>query len=558
MSKYNFTLMTFSNIWYRLAVCCVILVSLFSCVEEDVTMAQKPEDLKNDSLSVSLSALNFGSKADTIELKITCQSRWRAYVTGLPTTETQWCSPSVKEGVGDKIIEIVVLTNDGLDSRQTTLYVSNEWGRMCRIEVTQNGMEETELNPSSLSFVKEGQAHTVNLRSNVFESFDNIDIVVSHDWISVEKIPTYKACKVTVATNPENTVRNGFILFSNAKEGFSAKVEVSQEGFSERDILIELYNALDGSKWVNQCNWTSTQNLSSWHGITTNDKGQVIAINLPNNGMTGRIPDVVAKLNALISLDLSGNNINFLYLPTNFQRLESLIMRNNAVATLDIEYLMAQPKLRVLEISNCYIGSRFPAFLAPNLTMLTISGCGLTGDISSSIINLNKLRLLDVSDNQLTTVPITIGNLKELQVLNLSKNRIKTLPPTIVGLGQLTDLYVSRNLLTELPDILANLNNLTLIEADNNLITAIGQDAIMAPNLKSLSLQNNKITGELPTYLTQATNLIYLYLSGNRLSGTIDQSIIDSEWFRSWFTHCKLCNQYGIGFTNCTASQRSN
>ncbi|EMS87158.1 leucine rich repeat protein [Leptospira noguchii str. Cascata] len=44
---------------------------------------------------------------------------------------------------------------------------------------------------------------------------------------------------------------------------------------------------------------------------------------------------------------------------------------------------------------------------------------------------MKDLELLDLSDNQLTTLPKEIGYLKKLWLLNLSRNQLKTLPKEI-------------------------------------------------------------------------------------------------------------------------------
>src|SRR5258708_7792659 len=71
---------------------------------------------------------------------------------------------------------------------------------------------------------------------------------------------------------------------------------------------------------------------------------------------------------------------------------------------------------------------------------------------SYTINQLWKLQKLDLSGNQLTTLPAAIGQLQHLQVLWLNRNQLTTLPAAIGQLQNLHRLYLSVNQLTTLPD----------------------------------------------------------------------------------------------------------
>uniref|UniRef100_A0A8C6VM55 Leucine rich repeat and sterile alpha motif containing 1 n=1 Tax=Naja naja TaxID=35670 RepID=A0A8C6VM55_NAJNA len=98
---------------------------------------------------------------------------------------------------------------------------------------------------------------------------------------------------------------------------------------------------------------------------------------------------------------------------------------------------------------------------------------------SCSISNLVTVKVLDLHDNQLTSLPADIGQLISLQVkknlldlqemclfIPLSLNVLKKLPSTLEGLRSLRTLDVSENSVQELPQALAHLRTLETLSLD--------------------------------------------------------------------------------------------
>ncbi|KAG9472544.1 hypothetical protein GDO78_018831 [Eleutherodactylus coqui] len=79
---------------------------------------------------------------------------------------------------------------------------------------------------------------------------------------------------------------------------------------------------------------------------------------------------------------------------------------------------------------------------------------------------LKSLRVLNVERNVLRSLPDSIGDLVQLQTLNVNGNKLKLLPPTIGGLRCLRTLNISENRLSELPPALANVHTLETLTLD--------------------------------------------------------------------------------------------
>ena len=101
---------------------------------------------------------------------------------------------------------------------------------------------------------------------------------------------------------------------------------------------------------------------------------------------------------------------------------------------------------KVLDLSNQELTNiPISVFNQTNLEELNVSHNSLTGAIQSQIGQLKNLKILNASYNKMTGVPSEVGQLQNLQVLDLSYNQLTGLPNELGNLKNLKILNLSGN-----------------------------------------------------------------------------------------------------------------
>ena len=148
----------------------------------------------------------------------------------------------------------------------------------------------------------------------------------------------------------------------------------------DKSALVALYDATDGSNWIDNTNWLQTCDVCTWYGVTCDANSRIVELDLSANGLSGILPAEIGNLS----------------------------------------------ELRVLNLS----GTASPAFRSPeDIKDITKNAQGdglLTGAIPPEIGNLSQLEVLDLSNNNFTdTIPSEIADIPNLTILNLSDNSLE-------------------------------------------------------------------------------------------------------------------------------------
>ena len=289
----------------------------------------------------------------------------------------------------------------------------------------------------------------------------------------------------------------------------------------DREALVALHKATDGANWVNVAesrgwdphlhpgdkNWLSDLPLEEWAGVTADETGRVVRLDLHWRELSGHIPPELAKLENLRVLDLRSNNL---------------------VGEIPQE-LTGLDNLRILGLSRNKLTGEIPPELGglDKLKVLHLSGNDLTGEIPAELGDACELKELVLDFNELTgAIPPELGSLANLQSLRLQWNSLTgEIPPELGNLGRLKDLILRGNQLTgAIPPELGGLLGLTK-ELGRITGSPMSSSAAIFPSVYGLDLSNNLLTGSIPPELGNLVQLKGLNLFGNQLTGEIPPNL---------------------------------
>lgn len=223
------------------------------------------------------------------------------------------------------------------------------------------------------------------------------------------------------------------------------------------------------------------------------------------------------------------------------QTAQASIPASERNALLDIlEY--ADPKLQIVESlpigSECSWSRVTCNKSQENIISLDLFDIGLS-NLSPAIEKLTSLEYLDLSFNQLTSLPIEFWQLSTLEYLNIEHNQIaslaqeikqltslkylnlgfntlSSLPVEIWQLTSLEELNLEIIQLTTIPPQIEQLANLKYLHLDGTGLTSLPPEIGQLTTLKELNLSNNLLTA-IPPEIGQLTDLYALYLNSNNL-----------------------------------------
>ncbi|CAL5410177.1 unnamed protein product [Camellia sinensis] len=235
---------------------------------------------------------------------------------------------------------------------------------------------------------------------------------------------------------------------------------------------------------------------------------------LAYNNITGSIPEEIGKLLKMEQLSLAFNNLMGPIPATIFN-----------ISTIQIVGFFHNQLSGTLPSS---IGVSLP-----NLERLWLDGNDLSGIVTDSISNASKLIDLDLSSNRFSgSIPSSLGNLRLLEYLVLPGNYFTcesssselSFLTSLSSCRKLNRIWINSNPLNGiLPASIGNLSN-SLADIDASYCGIRGSIPSEIENLSNLAflhMNGNELTGFIPTTIKSLTKLRRLDLNGNRIQGFI-------------------------------------
>ena len=231
--------------------------------------------------------------------------------------------------------------------------------------------------------------------------------------------------------------------------------------------------------------------------------------------------DGLPKIRCLI---IKGKDLPAAALLFETAKIEELYISGEA----DVEWPSFLEKCQSLtKLSLSYKGSEFPSWVhnASSLRNLSIKDSKIMA-LPDWIGDLQSLTWLSLYDNEnLETLPHSIGNLKNLFYLDIKVSLIKTLPDSIGDLQSLTNLSLYNNgSLETLPDSIGNLNNLVRLHINNSPIKTLPDSMGNLRNLQHLILTGSLIE-KIPDWIGSLQSLTLLLLFDNGNLKTLSDSV---------------------------------
>ncbi|KAM5559167.1 receptor-like protein 7 [Rosa sericea] len=316
---------------------------------------------------------------------------------------------------------------------------------------------------------------------------------------------------------------------------------------AQKQSLLHFKQSLefDSSESSKLITWNSSTECCSWLGVTCSPNGSVVGLDISSESISCRIGNSSSlfQLQHLQSLNLADNNFKSSSIPSAIGKLANLRYLNLSEADFSRQIPIEVARLKrlvVLDLSH----NSFPSFAEnqnlsmliqnltevtelyldsvvisgqgsdwceaissslPNLRVLSMSWCGLSGPICESLAKLQSLIEIDLSDNSFhAPVPRVFAKFSNLTYLSLgSSNLVGTFPKEIFQIPSLQTIGLAGN------DELHG----SFPEFPNN------------GSLRSLIVFGTRFSGDLPNSIGNLKMLSELYLSGCNFTGSVPKSI---------------------------------
>jgi len=173
--------------------------------------------------------------------------------------------------------------------------------------------------------------------------------------------------------------------------------------------------------------------------------------------------------------------------------------------------------------------------LADSLEILDLSNNQLK-TLPNELKQLKKLKIIFASNNDFEILPVSLGQCENLEMIGFKNNKIKQVPATSLP-AKLRWLILTDNQITSLPDTLGERSRLQKLALAGNQLSELPANLRQLHNLELVRVSANQLT-QFPDQLLGLPKLAWLAFSGNPFSRTdIDVQSIPKVAYSSLTLH---------------------
>ncbi|KAI3986924.1 hypothetical protein MKX01_014625 [Papaver californicum] len=307
------------------------------------------------------------------------------------------------------------------------------------------------------------------------------------------------------------------LLFLAFKQSLCYQLDGVVVTLGDHDALQGIKNGLvDPYGYLKSWNDSNSGACSGkWVGIKC-VQGQVIVIQLPWKGLSGRLSEKIGQLSALRKINFHHNSITGM-IPNSIGLLRNLrgvhLFNNKFSGSIPVS-IGSCPMLQTLDLSSNSLTGIIPESIAKStkLYKLNLSFNSLSGAVPISLTHSNSLTFLALDNNNLAgSVPDTWGSGKEaqLQILTLDHNFLSgNVPNSLSRLGNLEEISMNHNKINgTIPKGIGSLSKLRILDlSENDLSSDIPISLADLPKLSSFNVSYNNLSGSVPFFLSNKFN----------------------------------------------------
>lgn len=165
--------------------------------------------------------------------------------------------------------------------------------------------------------------------------------------------------------------------------------------------------------------------------------------------------------------------------------------------------------------------------LANTLEILDLTGNQLDS-LPDDLSKLHKLRIIFCSSNRFTHLPEVLGKCQNLSMIGFKANKIQTCADSAIPTSNLRWLILTDNALTKLPDTVGNCKNMQKLMLAGNQLSELPESLANCGKLELLRISANRFES-LPEWLFALPKLSWLAYAGNPFSDRIEKQSIAQQ-----------------------------